>query len=222
MVDLHETIFGYSNTQNTLQPDSVSDSSFSNTMLPSKNKNLYQKLLLGVTHLTNTAGIGIATYAGSPSATGEGGVINQTLNRVGNLLLIAVLCIVAGWTLPTWRKIQRYQGVHPNVAPVKWLFFATVVALPIWMIRLIGNTTYAFAHSLSDLDPVMGSYQTKLLLIFGTYFFTSTALLVGGWYGVSRTTPGTPGEYRQIEAEFAMARESSNDIEMTGQERRLK
>lgn len=191
-------------------------------MLPSKNKNLYQKLLLGVTHLTNTAGIGIATYAGAPSATGEGGVANQTLNRVANVLLIAVLCIVAGWMYPTWRKIQRYQGVHPNVAPVKWLFFATAVALPIWMIRLIGDATYAFEHSISALDPVMGSYQTKLLLIFGTYFFASTALLVGGWYGVSRTTPGTPGEYSQIAAEFAMARESSNDIEMTGQERRFK
>lgn len=205
------------------RPEAFLTLSFSNTMLPSKNKNLHSKLLLGVTHLLNTAGIGMATYAGAPSATGEGGVINQTLNRVANLLLISVLCIVAGWMWPTWRKAQSYQGVHPNVAPVKWLFFATVVALPIWMVRLIVNTTYAFDHSISELDPVMGSYQTKLLLIFGTYFFSSTALLVGGWYGVSRTAPGTPGEYRQIEAEFAMARGSSNDIEMTvGQEQRFK
>lgn len=191
-------------------------------MLPSKNKNLYQKLLLGVTHLANTAGIGIATYAGSPSATGEGGVANQQLNRVGNVILIVVLLIVAGWMFPTWRKMQRYQGVHPNVAPVKWLLYTTMAALPIWLIRLIAATTYAFAHSISALDPVMGSYSTKLMLIFGTYFFASTFLLVGGWYGVSRTTPGTPGEYRQIEAEFAMARGSSNDIEMTGQDQRFK
>lgn len=193
-------------------------------MLPSKNNNLYHKLLLGVTHLTNTAGVGIATYAGSLSATGEGGVKNQTLNRVGNLILIAVLLVVAGWIYPTWRKMQRYQGVHPNVAPVRWLLYTTMAALPIWLIRLIGNTTYAFQHSITALDPVLGSYQTKLLLVFGTYFFASTLLLVGGWYGVSRTTPGTPGEYRQIEAEFAMARDrgNSNDIEMMGQHQRFK
>lgn len=194
--------------------------SLSNTMLPTQNKHMQEKILLGITHLLNTAGIGIATYAGSPSATGEGGVINQTLNRVGNILLLVVMVMVYAWMWPTWLKIKRYSGVHPNVAPVRWLFFATTVAMPFWLIRLITATVYAFAHQITSLDPVMGSYQVKLLLLFGTYFFASTALLVGGWYGVSRTAPGTPGEYQAIAEEFALARGDSNGpIEMVGQPR---
>lgn len=200
----------------------VSNSLYSNTMLPTHNKNLYQKLFLGVTHLFNTAGIGIATYAGSPSATGEGGVINQTLNRVGNVLLLAVLVMIIAWMWPTWRNIQRYVGVHPNVQPARWLLFSTMAAMPFWVVRIITTTTYAFDHTISSLDPVMGSYGTKLLLIFGTYFFASTALLVGGWYGVPKVAPGTPGEYRRIEEEFALARGDSNGIEMVDHQQRLK
>ncbi|KAJ4396611.1 hypothetical protein N0V93_000832 [Gnomoniopsis smithogilvyi] len=189
-----------------------------NTMLPSQNKHLHQKILLGITHLLNTAGIGIATYAGSPSATGEGGVANQTLNRVGNVLLLTVLAIIYGWMWPTWRKMKRYQGVHPNVAPVRWLFFAAMTAMPFWLVRLVSITTYAFAHTITSLDPVMGSYGTKLLLVFGMYVLASAALLVGGWYGVPKVAPGTPAEYRQIEQEFALARGNSNGIEMVDQQ----
>ncbi|KAJ4422692.1 hypothetical protein N0V82_002696 [Gnomoniopsis sp. IMI 355080] len=189
-------------------------------MLPTQNKHLQEKIILGVTHLINTAGIGIATYAGSPSATGEGGVTNQTLNRVGNILLIVVMVMVYVWMWPTWLKIKRYTGVHPNVLPVRWLFFSTMVAMLFWLVRLISATTYAFDHQITTLDPVMGSYSVKLLLLFGTYFLASTALLVGGWYGVSRTAPGTPGEYRAIEQEFALARGDSNGpIEMVDQPR---
>lgn len=89
-----------------------------------------------MTHLANTAGIAIATYGGAPSATGKGGVANQELSRIGNLMMLWVLFTVCGWMWPTYKKIQRYMGVHPNARPSLILFWAGVAAMPIWLGRL--------------------------------------------------------------------------------------
>ncbi|CAN8106078.1 unnamed protein product [Discula destructiva] len=188
-----------------------------NCMLPSPNKHLKQKLMLGATHLFNTGGIGVATYAGAPSSTGEGGVINKKLNGIGNLIMLWVLFAVCAWMWPTFRKIQRYSAIgHPNAAPARWMFWATVAAMPFWLIRLAYLVTYAFDH-MPVLDPVMGSFAVKLLLGFGTYFVASILLLIGGWFGVRKTGPGSVDEYTHIGDECGLQeQESGTDIEMMG------
>lgn len=164
-------------------------------ILPAPPKNWTQKILLGVTHLANTLGIAVATYAGAPDATGEGGVKNQKLNQIGNLLMLFVLFTVCGWMWPTLRKIRRYDDLcHPNAAAAKNLFWAGVVAMPFWIIRIGYNTLYAFVHD-SGLDPVMGNFAVKVVLLFGMWFCASIALCVGGWRGVAPAKAETTMEY---------------------------
>lgn len=67
----------------------------------------------------------------------------------------------------------------------------------------------------------MGSFATKLWLLFGTLFGASIALLVGGWFGVRTGPPGTPAEYLGLEGNSECALTSgvsgvSNEIEMGG------
>ncbi|KAF3762926.1 hypothetical protein M406DRAFT_72895 [Cryphonectria parasitica EP155] len=156
-----------------------------NTILPTKPKAWSEKIILGVLHLFNTGGIAVATYGGSASATGEGGVINQSLYRIGTLILLFVLFSVCGWMWPTFRKIQRYSRFHPNARPARHMFWAAVAAMAFWLLRLAYDTFYAYDH-LTELDPVMGTFGTKLVLVFGTYLGASIALLAGGWLGMSK------------------------------------
>lgn len=167
-------------------------------MLPTQNKYLKEKGLLGVTHLCITTGIALASYGGAPSATGAGGVINQTCNKVGSLILLAVLFAVCVWMWPTMRKIQRYSVArHPNAQSARMLWWGTVGAMPFWLVRLAYLVTYAFEHKLV-LDPVMGTFAVKLVLVFGTYLFASIPLLVGGWFGVRKANPGSVDDYMRM------------------------
>lgn len=152
----------------------------SNTILPTPPKTWTYKIILGVTHLTNTAGIGMAMYGGAPSATGAGGVTNQTFEQLGSLLMLWVLFAVCGWMWPTWKKVQRFAGNHPNARPAKMLVFGAIGAMPFWLTRLGYQTLYAFQHP-PALNPVMGTFATKLMLIFFPYVGASAALLAGGW-----------------------------------------
>lgn len=142
-----------------------------------------------MTHLANTIGIAMSTFAGAPDATGEGGVKNQTLNQIGNLVMLFVLFAACGWMWPTFRKILRYNTCHPNAEPARHLFWAGVAATPFGIARIGYNTVYAFVRR-SALDPVMGSFAVKLVLVFGMWVGASVALCVGGWRGVPRSKAG--------------------------------
>lgn len=168
-------------------------------MLPTSNKYIKQKLLLGVTHLFQTGGIGVATYAGSASATQPGGVMNQKLNIIGNLIMLFVLFAIIAWMYPTYRKIQRYQKLgHPNASPARWMLAAVAAAMPFWLVRMAWLCTYAL-DALPALDVTMGVFSVKLLLSFGTYFFASIIVLAGGWFGVRKGDAGTVEEYGEDE-----------------------
>lgn len=141
-------------------------------------------------------GIAVATYGGAASATGEGGVINKNLDQIGNLIMLFVLFAVCGWFWPTYRKIQRYEAInHPNARPARNMFWGGVVAMPFWIARIGYGCVYAFNHSTSSLDPVMGSFAVKLVLLFGMWFCASVALCVGGWFGAPRAKADTVVEY---------------------------
>ncbi|OHF02311.1 hypothetical protein CORC01_02304 [Colletotrichum orchidophilum] len=155
-----------------------------NIILPGSPKRWNEKILLGITHLCNTAGIGMATYGGSPSH--EGGLINNTLNQIGNCLELFMIFAVCAWLWPTYKKIR--SSSRPNCLPAMFMIRAAVVGLPFQLIHLAYTTTYAF-NQISSLDPVMGSFGTKLVLIFGTYLGVTIAILAGGWLGMSTDVP---------------------------------
>jgi ABC-type Fe3+ transport system permease subunit len=149
-------------------------------ILPVPGKRWLEKILLGVSHLVNTAGIALATYGGSPSPTG--GVINETANKIGNCLELFVLAGICCCICISYVRIRPFRGdaVHRRALRMLWLVAS---AMPWQMIRLAYTTTYAFSP-IPSLDPVMGSFATKLILIFGTQLATGLALVAGGWLGL--------------------------------------
>ncbi|KAK7710374.1 hypothetical protein SLS64_005959, partial [Diaporthe eres] len=184
-----------------------------------------EKIILGVTHLANTGGIAVATYGGAPSATGEGGVTNQQLSRIGNLLMLFVLFTVCGWMWPTYKKITYYRrsGSHPNARAALVLLWAGVAAMPIWLGRLSYMCIYAFNRQSTDLDPVMGSFAVKILL-FGTLWGAAAALTAGGWFSQASMPSGgflkarEGGRFMVADDEAPLSRQQSGpeEVEMYG------
>lgn len=130
-------------------------------------------------NLLNTAGIAMATYGSSPSATGADGVQNKLIGEIGNCLMLAALACILAWMWPTLQRIRTYSR-HPNAAYARWLLWGGMAAMPFQIIRTIYNATYAFTLN-RTLDPFFGSFATKVVLIFLMQFLVAIALLVGGW-----------------------------------------
>lgn len=163
----------------------------SNTILPSPSKAQKQKALLGLAHLVNMLGIVMGAYGGTPDGTGEAGVRNKALNRAGNLLMLFVLLLVCGCMWPTLRTIRHHESMaHPNAEPARRLFWAGLVAMLFWIVRIGYNCVYAFVPK-TELDPVVGSFAVKLVLLFGMWMGASVALCVGGWRGVPMVKLGS-------------------------------
>ncbi|CAK7236563.1 hypothetical protein SBRCBS47491_009679 [Sporothrix bragantina] len=135
-----------------------------NMILPLPPRSRTEKIILGVTHLANTGGIAVATYGGAPSATTTSGVINENLNQIGNCLMLFVMFTICWWLWPTWQRLMTVPN-HPNFRNAQMLLFAAVAAMPFQLVRLAYNTTYAFVR-VPSLDPVMGSFATRLILLF--------------------------------------------------------
>ncbi|KAF3761190.1 hypothetical protein M406DRAFT_343277 [Cryphonectria parasitica EP155] len=148
-----------------------------NTILPVSGKGWTQKILLAFTHLTNTTGIAMCTYAGSPSPTG--GVFSAPLNKVGNLMMVFVMLVVGVWIWPTWKRTKVFPR-HLNARNARYLLFTAAAALPFQMVRLVYNTTYAFDH-VTSLDPVMGTFATQFVLMFLMHLSVVLTSLAGGW-----------------------------------------
>lgn len=142
-----------------------------------------ERIILGVTHLANTAGIGLATYGGSPSATGAGGVAAENLNQIGNCLMLFVMFTMCWWIWPTWKRTSALDPKHPVSQSAKYMIYAAGVAIPFQLVRLAYNTTYAFDH-LAILDPIMGTFAVRLILLFSMNLGVSLAMVVGGWLGM--------------------------------------
>lgn len=161
----------------------------SNVLLPHPSRRRWsEKIILGVLHLTNTTGIAIATYGGSPSATNKGGVINQDLDRIGNCIMLVVMFSLCLWVYPTYTRIRTHYG-HHNARRARILLITALAGLPFQSVRLAYNTTYSFLGILS-LDPFLGSFASKFVLIFGTQLILVLSMLWGGWLSM----PSPPKE----------------------------
>lgn len=119
----------------------------------------------------------MATYGGAPSATG--GVFNDVLNKVGNLLMILVMLIVGIWIWPSWKRVNTFSR-HVNHRNARWLLIAACASWPFQMIRLVYNTTYAFDR-IPSLDPVMGTFATQFVLLFLLHLAVVLIAIAGGW-----------------------------------------
>ncbi|KAK8194568.1 hypothetical protein IWZ00DRAFT_542414 [Phyllosticta capitalensis] len=155
-----------------------------NIIMPYKRR-WSDKIFLAVANLTNTVGIGIATYGGSPNAKTR--TLNSVaLDKTGWILQIVVMAILIGWLGITW---PRLQNVYPSRTqrPAAWLFWTSVASIPFHLIHLIANTTLAFNLTRArSLDPVMGAFSTKLWFSFFMHLFAFLILGVGGWMSIPR------------------------------------
>lgn len=143
-------------------------------------------------------------------------MVNKSFSQIGNLMMLWVLFAVCAWMWPTWKKVQKFQSYHPNAAPARNLLFAGAVAMPFWLTRIGYETVYAFNHDVTSLDPVMGSFATKLVLLFGTYLLSSTALLAGGWLSKDLIPLAQVQQYLGEDQQY-LSRErtgDSSDVEM--------
>ncbi|KAH6695742.1 hypothetical protein F5X68DRAFT_147629 [Plectosphaerella plurivora] len=160
-----------------------------NILLPLPPKRWVEKIMLGVMHIAMTAGIGLATYGGAPSATGAGGVANENLNHIGNCLMIfAMIFGLGGWIWTTGKRVLKLKP-HPNFYAAKYLLTAACVALPFQLIRLGHSLTYSFTPYAS-LDPISGTFATRLILMFGMQLVVAIVATVGGWLSINTVPAG--------------------------------
>ncbi|KAJ3533937.1 hypothetical protein NM208_g7763 [Fusarium decemcellulare] len=152
-----------------------------NVILPLPPKRWTERIMLAVTHLANTAGIALATYGGAPKPDAPGGVVGQRLNYIGNCLMLVTMLFGLGWWLwPTGKRVMALKS-HPNFQPAKYLFLAACIGLPFQLVRLGYSLTYAFTPYPS-LDPISGTFATRLILMFGMQLAVAIIVIVGGWF----------------------------------------
>lgn len=132
---------------------------------------------LGFTHLLSTAGIAMATYGGSPSASGS--VANPMLDKVGNCIILCTILILIGWLVILGRRIAG-RGDHPYARPTKTMFYTACAGVPFQSLRSAYATTYAFT-GIRSLDPFTGSFATRLVLMFMFELAVTLIATVGGW-----------------------------------------
>ncbi|KAH8655512.1 hypothetical protein BX600DRAFT_515330 [Xylariales sp. PMI_506] len=143
------------------------------------------KITMGATNLVNTAGIALATYGGAPSATGADGVIAESLDKIGNILMLLVLLGLYAWIWPTWHRVWSVRG-DPTFKPTLYMLIATLAGLPFQFIRIAYNTTYAFELSDSALNPILGIFATRFVFLFATQLGCTIVMLIGGYLGICK------------------------------------
>ncbi|KAK7408445.1 hypothetical protein QQX98_009372 [Neonectria punicea] len=148
----------------------------------STSRRLGRKVILGVSHLVNTIGIGMAAYAGKPDENADGGVKNTMLDKIGNCLIFLVMVGVLFWLWPIGKRVFS-ERQDTNYKAAKALIMAAGPGTVLQLIRLSYSLTYAF-NRVPSLDPVTGSFATRLILMFGTQLCVVIVVLVGGWFSM--------------------------------------
>ncbi|KAI8717609.1 hypothetical protein NCS52_00837300 [Fusarium sp. LHS14.1] len=156
-------------------------------LIPSQSKRWGRKIMLGATHLGNTVGIGMAAYAGKPDDDAPGGVKDETLNKVGNILMFLVMVVVLFWLWPSAKRVFSARQ-EVNYKESKALIMAAGPGIVLQLIRLSYSLTYAF-NRIESLDPVTGSFATRLVLMFGTQLCIVLVIIAGGWFSKDALPP---------------------------------
>ncbi|KAF5641520.1 hypothetical protein F25303_6864 [Fusarium sp. NRRL 25303] len=146
-----------------------------------------ERILLAVTHISITAGITLSTYGGAPKFGAPGGVLSQHLNQIGTCMMLFVMIFGVGWWLWWTGKRVTAMKSHPNFIPARFLLLTACAAFPFQLVRLGYTLTYSFTPY-SSLDPVSGTFATRLVLMFGMQMIVAVIVTVGGW----RSTGAVP------------------------------
>ncbi|KAH7014911.1 hypothetical protein EDB80DRAFT_748067 [Ilyonectria destructans] len=157
--------------------------------LPSSRRG--RKIVLGVTHFVITASTGMTGLGGVPDSTASGGVKNENLNRLGCSVAVLAMCGVLVWLYFSGRRIFPFSQVtdqFANYQAAKRLLMAAGAGSIIMLIRLTYNLVYAFNQTPS-LDPVTGSFATRLVLVFGTQLLIALVVIAGGWLSKDARPP---------------------------------
>lgn len=152
-------------------------------MLPLPPKKWTERGLLAITHLAVTAGITLSTYGGAPKSGAPGGVVAQNLNQIGTCMMLFVMMFGVGWWLWWTGKRVTAMKAHPNFQVASRLLLAACAALPFQLVRLGYALTYSFTPY-SSLDPVSGTFATRLVLMFGMQLIVVIVITVGGWLSI--------------------------------------
>lgn len=136
------------------------------------------KIIMAITNLINTAGITLATYGGSPSAT-TGGLINSGFDKAGNIMMLIDLFAIYAWAAWLWNQTNSLHA-HPNHKPARALLLGAFVAGPFQLVRLAYGTAYAYDQNPS-LDWVTGSMAIHAIVQFLMQLGVVLAALWAGW-----------------------------------------
>ncbi|KAK7431316.1 hypothetical protein QQZ08_002087 [Neonectria magnoliae] len=160
----------------------------------STSRRLGQNVILGVSHLINTIGNGMAAYAGKPDEDADVQQIYKyifvyTRTYLGwrqehdarqdwNCLIFLVMVGILFWLWTVGKRVfSKRQDANYKAAKV--LIMTAGHATVLQSIRLSYSLTYAF-NRVSSLDPVTGSFPTRLILMFGTQLCVFIIVLAGG------------------------------------------
>lgn len=138
-----------------------------------------------VAQLATAFGVSLSNNGGTPDPTKSDGIRDQRLNKIGYFLVLFTLLIICGWMWPTYQKVNKYRGMHPNAQPARVLFFAAAAATPIWLTRIVYMIVHTFHLGNNDIDPVVGVFAVMFVLRFLTFWGTGCMLTAGGWFALS-------------------------------------
>lgn len=110
--------------------------------------------------------------------------------------MLAVMLYLLYWLWPTWKRMVEVRH-HSKFPPTRFMLIGCAVGIPFHLVRLAYNTCYAFYHKAS-LDPVTGSFATRVVLIFLMQLGASLAITAGGWLGMSDRFPADRQPVEQV------------------------
>jgi hypothetical protein len=96
--------------------------------------------------------------------------------------MLFVMIFGVGWWLWWTGKRVTAMKSHPNFIPARFLLLTACAAFPFQLVRLGYTLTYSFTPY-SSLDPVSGTFATRLVLMFGMQMIVAVIVTVGGWRG---------------------------------------
>lgn len=106
--------------------------------------------------------------------------------------MLFVMFGICWWLWQTGKRLNSL-GPHHNFRFAKHMFRAACAALPFQMIHIGYSLTYAL-NRIASLDPVMGSFATRFILMFVMQLGVAIALTVGGWLGMGAVPKQRLGE----------------------------
>lgn len=129
-------------------------------------------------HFIYTVGTVMAAYGGSRDPKKPEGVLNDGLNKTGNILMFLVVLGTFLWLWPTGEH-AFYARQDVNYHASKALIMAAAPSTVLQSIRLNYDLIYTFTQ-IPSLHPTTGSFAMRLIT-FSLQLIIVTIALIAGW-----------------------------------------